>query len=116
MDPASFAAALMACGRGYGVRSRRRPRTPVIGVGPLQGLADPHRARIGDERDEPGMPGAIAVSNRSASFLRWCNCRSLPPAAPAAPSTAALPRMDGGKITPSTTPPTTPHLSPDLVL
>ena len=68
------------------------------------------RARI------PEWPGAIESSSSSASSLRWCSWRILPVAAPAAPSAAALPMIDGGKMTPSAMPPTRPHLSPDLVL
>ena len=64
----------------------------------------------------PEWPGAIESSSSSASSLRWCSWRTLPVAAPAAPRAAALPRMDGGKMTPRAMPPTSPHLSPDRVL
>ena len=96
------------------------PRRDIVhrglhnGIGPVQRLPDLHRARVGDQRNEPRVPGGDRGLQPSASSLRWCRCRSLPPAAPAAPSTAALPMIDGGKITPSTTPPTTPQVSPDL--
>src|SRR3954452_22250107 len=64
----------------------------------------------------PECPGAMAFSICSARSERCLRCRILPAAAPAAPRAAALPRIEGGKTTPSTTPPTTPHLRPDFVL
>ena len=85
-----------------------------VGVG--KGVADPTTPGSDTSATVPERPGATAFSSSSASSLRWCSCRTLPVAAPAAPRAAALPMMDGGKIAPRAMPPTQTHLSPERVL
>ena len=107
---ASLAAAFMSrAATSLDAQTRR------CGSRPCQGVADLDRARVGDQGDDAGVAGLDRALELLAELDRGGAARgSCPIAAPPAPRTTALPRIDGGKMTPRTTPPTTPHLRPRL--